>query len=43
MSKVAINQKAPDFQLIDYRGHLFRLSNFKDQQNLVLIFNRGFT
>jgi peroxiredoxin len=43
MSKVAIDKKAPDFQLTDYCGYPYRLSDFRGKQNLVLIFNRGFT
>lgn len=42
MSKVSIHQTAPDFQLTDYKGRLIKLSNFKGQKNVVLVFNRGF-
>lgn len=42
MSKVSIHQTAPDFQLTDYKGQLIKLSNFKGQKNVVLVFNRGF-
>jgi len=40
--KVAINQPAPDFELADYAGRPYRLSHFKGQKHVLLIFNRGF-
>ncbi len=43
MPKVAIHQVAPDFQRTDYQGKSIKLSDFKGQKNVVLIFNRGFT
>ena len=33
---------APDFELPDFEGNLIRLSSFKDQKNIVLVFLRGF-
>jgi peroxiredoxin len=42
MSKVEINTPAPDFTLHDYRGNLVSLSHFEQQQNVLLVFNRGF-
>ena len=42
MSKVAINQPAPEFTLQDYRGNLVSLSHYRDKQNVLLVFNRGF-
>jgi peroxiredoxin len=43
MPKVAINTPAPDFTLTDYMGNTFRLSDYKDDKVVLLIFNRGFT
>ena len=42
MSKVKINTPAPDFALQDFHGNLVSLSHFKQKQNVVLVFNRGF-
>ncbi len=43
MPKVKVNSPAPDFSLPDYRGNLVSLSHFRQQQNVLLVFNRGFT
>jgi peroxiredoxin len=42
MAKVEINAQAPDFALKDYRGNDFKLSEFRGDMNVVLVFNRGF-
>jgi peroxiredoxin len=42
MPKVNLNVIAPDFTLSDFRGNIVRLSDFKEQRNVLLIFNRGF-
>lgn len=42
MPKVPLNTPAPDFDLTDFRGQRFRLSNFRDQEHVLLVFNRGF-
>jgi len=42
MSRVALNQPAPDFNLADFNGQQIRLSDFKGQKNVLLVFNRGF-
>jgi peroxiredoxin len=42
MSRVELNQTAPDFSLEDFKGQKIRLSDFKDQRNVLLVFNRGF-
>lgn len=42
MSKVQIDQPAPDFTLTDFDGHQVRLSDFRGKQPVVLVFNRGF-
>ncbi len=43
MPKVEINAQAPDFTLADLDGKKVHLSDFKGSQNVVLVFNRGFT
>ncbi len=41
-NRVALNTPAPDFTLTDFQGETVRLSDFKGQKNVLLIFNRGF-
>jgi peroxiredoxin len=43
MPQVELNSPAPDFKLQDYRGNKVRLSQFVGKQNVLLVFNRGFT
>jgi peroxiredoxin len=43
MSRIQLNQVAPDFELKDFQGQTVRLSDFRDRQAVILIFNRGFT
>ena len=43
MAKVRINSPAPNFSLADYEGNMVSLGQFKGQQNVLLIFNRGFS
>lgn len=43
MSKVALNKPAPNFELGDYHGNPVSLSDFQDEKNVLLVFNRGFT
>ncbi len=33
---------APDFELADSEGHTVRLSTYKGNKHVVLVFNRGF-
>jgi len=42
MSSVALNQPAPDFSLEDFNGQTVHLSDFKNQKNVLMVFNRGF-
>ena len=42
MAKVAIDKKAPDFELADIHGKQVRLSDFQGEKNVLLVFNRGF-
>ncbi len=43
MPKVSLNTPAPDFELTDFRGQQVRLSDFQGKQQVLLVFNRGFT
>ena len=43
MPQVAIDLPAPDFELADHRGRVFRLSDLRGRENVLLVFNRGFT
>lgn len=43
MPKISLNTPAPDFQLQDIKGNELQLSQFKGKQNVLLVFNRGFT
>jgi peroxiredoxin len=42
MSRVELNQPAPDFTLTDFKGNEIRLSDFQNKKNVLLVFNRGF-
>jgi peroxiredoxin len=43
MPKVALNTPAPDFTLNHFNGNPVKLSSFKNQKHVLLVFNRGFT
>ncbi len=42
MPKVDIGLPAPDFELADFRGVPFKLSEQRDIAHVLLVFNRGF-
>jgi peroxiredoxin len=42
MPRVEMNSPAPDFDLADFAGVPFRLSELRDTHNVLLVFNRGF-
>lgn len=42
MPSIAVNLPAPDFELTDYQGNLFRLSALKGTSHVLLVLNRGF-
>jgi len=42
MSRIELNQPAPDFTLTDINGNEVSLSDFQGKKNVLLIFNRGF-
>jgi peroxiredoxin len=41
-ARIDLNRPAPDFELEDLHGRTIRLSDFRGQKHVVLIFNRGF-
>jgi peroxiredoxin len=43
MPKVVLNTPAPDFTLVDFKGNSVKLSSFRNQKHILLVFNRGFT
>ena len=44
MSKqVEINTTAPEFALPDFMGQMVRLSDYRQKQHVLLVFNRGLT
>ena len=43
MAQIQVNTPAPDFALADFRGKVFRLSDFRGRENVLVVFNRGFT
>jgi len=42
MARVPLNEPAPDFELQDFHGKTFRLGDLRGEQNVLLVFNRGF-
>ena len=42
MGHLKVNEKAPDFNISDYNGNLFKLSDFKKKSNVLIVLNRGF-
>jgi len=43
MGRVSLEVLAPDFELADFHGRVFRLSDLRGRKNVLLVFNRGFT
>jgi peroxiredoxin len=41
--KVDVMAPAPDFELTDFAGATFKLSDERGVANVLLVFNRGFT
>jgi peroxiredoxin len=42
MPKPELNRRAPDFTLTDTAGQKVRLSDYKGEKKVLLVFNRGF-
>ena len=43
MPKVDLDTTAPDFELADFEGRSFKLSDLRGSRHVLLVFNRGFT
>jgi len=43
VTHIQLNTEAPDFELPDFNGRAFRLSDLRGRENVLLVFNRGFT
>ncbi|HTX68337.1 MAG TPA: hypothetical protein VMH50_04235 [Thermoleophilia bacterium] len=43
MPRVSLNAPAPEFALPDFTGRPVSLSDFRGRENVLLVFNRGFT
>ena len=41
-NRVAIDAQAPEFELADWNGQTVRLSSYRGQKHVVLVFNRSF-
>ncbi len=42
MPSVKVNTPAPDFEMEDFKGETFKLSNFRNEKNVLIVLNRGF-
>lgn len=42
MASVEVNKSAPDFEFVDFKGEVFKLSNFQGKKNVLIVLNRGF-
>ncbi|HEY9159645.1 MAG TPA: hypothetical protein VIS94_00975 [Desulfomonilia bacterium] len=42
MSKISLFQDAPEIALNDFAGQAVKLSDYRNRNNVILVFNRGF-
>lgn len=42
MASVELTKEAPDFEIEDYKGEVFKLSELKGKSNVLIVLNRGF-
>jgi peroxiredoxin len=42
MVSIEVNKEAPDFEIEDFKGNKFKLSNFRGKKNVLIVLNRGF-
>ncbi len=42
MASVEVNKKAPGFEIMDFKGDKFKLSDFQRKSNVLIVLNRGF-
>lgn len=40
--EVKLNADAPEFELQDHAGNRVKLSDFRGEKSVILVFNRGF-
>jgi len=40
--RVSVGQAAPDFELTDVQGNAVRLSDYRGERHVLLVFTRGF-
>lgn len=43
MPRIELNTPTPKFKLTDFQGQTIKLSDYHHKQNILLVFNRGFT
>ena len=43
MASVEVNKQAPDFEIEDFKGEKFKLSDFFKKKNVLIVLNRGFS
>lgn len=42
MASVEVKKPAPDFEMNDFKGDIFKLSAYKGEKNILIVLNRGF-
>ncbi len=42
MASIESNKEAPDFEIKDFTGDNFKLSNFRGKSNILIVLNRVF-
>ncbi len=42
MASVEVNKEAPDFEMEEFNGKKFKLSDFRNKSNVLIVLNRGF-
>jgi peroxiredoxin len=40
--QISVGQAAPDFELTDVQGNAVRLSDYRGERHVLLVFTRGF-
>jgi len=42
MASIEVNKDAPDFEIQDFKGNKFKLSDLRGKSNILIVLNRGF-
>lgn len=42
MASIELNKEAPDFEIDDFKEKTIKLSDYKGNKNVLIVFNRGF-